>query len=149
MAMNLRATPTFRAGDWSRFEAALVPRLTAAAREAAGVVLAESQTLVPRRTGELAESGHVGSQWIGQHVQSFVTYSAPHAAFVEFGTGLRGTGTYPYPLPQTGVPITGDWHYDYKGQNWPGMVSHAYLRPALDNGRAAALDAFRRVASAH
>jgi hypothetical protein len=36
-------------------------------------------------------------------------------AFFEFGTGEVGRGTYPdnTKLPQSGVPITGDWEYYY------------------------------------
>jgi hypothetical protein len=141
--MNLRATSTFRAGQFAALEALLVPKLLAAAQAAGEAVLSESQSAVPRRTGELADSGGVTKEWVGMHVTSYVVYSAGHAAFVEFGTGITGRGTYPYDLPQSGVPITGSWIYDYKQQNWHGMHSKPYLRPALDTGRGAALDAFR------
>ena len=145
--MNIVATAKFKGGDWKKFEQQLVTRLMGAARQAAQIVLDESQARVPHgATGDLAASGHRSSQWIENDiVRSYVTYSAMYAAFVEFGTGLRGRGTYRYPLPQQGVPITGFWHYDYKAQGWIGMPSHPYLRPALDNGRAGALDAFRQV----
>ena len=61
--------------------------------------------------------------------------TAPYAAFVEYGTGLRGAGTYPYELPSEGVPYTGSWVYDYKRQNWQGHAAQPFMRPALDTAR--------------
>jgi HK97 gp10 family phage protein len=143
--MNLKAKAVFAGKNFAVFETALVAKLLVGAEAAANVVLAESQSLVPRDTGELAASGNVtlATMVKSQHVTSYVSYDAAYAAFLEFGTGNMGRGTYPYDLPQTGVPITGSWIYDYKQQNWHGMRSQAFLRPALDTGRAGALDAFK------
>ncbi len=140
--MNIRTNSTFQAGSFARLEALIVPRITAAVDAATALVLATSQSLVPVDTGELVSSGGMEVQWKGQRVTGSVSYSSPHASFVEFGTGLIGSGTYPYPLPQEGVPITGSWIYDYKRQNWQGMSAQPYLRPALDQNRGEILALF-------
>ncbi len=140
--MNIRANSTFQAGSFARLEALIVPRITAAVDAATALVLSTSQSLVPVDTGELVSSGGMEVQWKGQRVTGSVSYSSPHASFVEFGTGLIGSGTYPYPLPQEGVPITGSWIYDYKRQNWQGMSAQPYLRPALDQNRGEILALF-------
>jgi len=122
--VNIRANATFRAGDFSRLESVLVPKLIAAVDQATELVLATSQQLVPVDTGDLVSSGGREVQWRGTKVMGSVSYTSAHASFVEFGTGLIGSGTYPFQLPQSGVPFTGSWIYDYKHQ--------PYLRPALD-----------------
>ncbi len=140
--MNIRANATFKAGDFARFEALLVPRLIAAVDAATDLVLSTSQQLVPVDSGDLVSSGRRETQWKGQRVTGSVSYASAHASFVEFGTGIIGSGTYPYPLPQEGVPFTGSWIYDYKHQNWQGHVAQPYLRPALDQSHDGIVGAF-------
>ena len=141
--MNIRATSTFRAGDFARVEALIVPRIKAAVTVACAAVLEEASSLAPKETGELAASGQAQQQWIGTRVDGSVAFLAPYAAFVEFGTGLRGQGTYPYALPVEGVPYTGGWVYDFRRQNWQGHGAQPYLRPALDTRRDDIIGAFR------
>ena len=38
-------------------------------------------------------------------------------AFFEFGTGEYAKGTYQGNLPQSGVPLTGDWEYYYSSKH--------------------------------
>ncbi len=133
--MNIRANVTFKAGSFARLESVIVPRIIAAVDAATAVVLSASQQLVPVDTGELVSSGGRETQWKGTRVTGSVSYSAPHASFVEFGTGIIGSGTYPYELPREGVPFTGSWTYDYKHQNWKGFYARPYLRPALDQNQ--------------
>ncbi len=141
--MNIRANSTFKAGDFARLEALIVPRLIAAVDNATQAVLETSQTLAPVDTGDLVSSGDRTTAYRkGTKVQGAVFYTSEHASFVEFGTGLIGSGTYPFDLPQSGVPITGSWVYDYKHQNWQGMRAQPYLRPSLDISRAAIMQAF-------
>ncbi len=130
--MNIRANVTFKAGNFARLEAVIVPRIIAAVDAATELVLSASQQLVPVDTGELVSSGGRETQWKGTRVTGSVSYTSPHASFVEFGTGIIGSGTYPYELPREGVPFTGSWIYDYKMQNWKGFGARPYLRPALD-----------------
>lgn len=128
--MNLRASATFRAGDFARLEDLLVPRLVKGASDAAHAVLDISQGLVPVDTGALKASVATSVEWVGKRVTGYVTYGAYYAAYVEFGTGRRGSssaGAGPYPY----------------NQNWPGMVAQPYVRPALDIGRTQIFDAFR------
>ena len=128
--MNFRAQSTFKAGNFARLEALLVPRLITGATAAAAAVLEISQGLVPVDTGELKASGGTRVEWVGQRVSGYVVYTSPHAAFVEWGTGRRGAAS----------PGAGPWSYD---QNWAGMVSQPYVRPALDIGRSQVVTAFQ------
>lgn len=129
--MNFRAAATFQAGDFSRLENLIVPRLVTGATAATKAVFDISQTLVHVRSGELKGSGSYQVEWVGQKVIGYVTYSSPHAAYNEFGTGRRGAasgqwaGPYPYKL------------------SWPGMTAIPFIRPAMDIGRQQILDAFQ------
>lgn len=142
--MNIKANVTFQAGNFARLEAVIVPRIIAAVESSSALVYDTSQQLVPVDTGELQSSGAKSVALLGQRVVGTVSYSAHHASFVEFGTGIIGSGTYPYDLPMQGVPITGQWIYDYKHQNWQGMAARPYLRPALDMNQGSIVAAFGR-----
>lgn len=113
----------------------IAPKLEPVVRRASHIVLGRAEALVPVDTGELSESGYVRLAEEEGTVVGIVGFSAGHAAFVEYGTGLRGSGTYQWPLPGEGVPITGRWIYDFRHQQWQGMPSQAYLRPALEQSR--------------
>jgi HK97 gp10 family phage protein len=125
-------------------------------KEAAAIVEADAKRMCPAgRTGDLKKSIHTEGpiKGIGQMMaqpsgsESECTVSArvlpdtDYAEFVEYGTGIRGVGTYPYELPQEGVPFTGSWVYDYKRQNWQGHAAQPYMRPAADNNRDTVVDA--------
>ncbi len=107
-----------------------MPKLVAGAKAAADAVLEISQGIVPVDTGELKASGRTETEWVGHAVTGLVIYDAPYAAYVEFGTGARGASS----------AGSGPFLYDL---NWPGMVAQPYCRPALDQGRAEVLDAFK------
>ena len=127
--MNLRATATFRAGDLSRIESLLVPRIIEAVTVGTQAVFDESQVLVAVDTGELKASGSQAVEWKGQKVTGTIVYSAEHAAFVEFGTGIRGSesaGAGPVAYNPT----------------WPGMPAQPYIRPALDAKQGEIKEAF-------
>lgn len=140
--MNIHASSEFRPADLARLEQLIVPKIIAATQNASQAVADEAKSIVPVDTGELQASIGTRVEWIGRAVNGYVLAAATHAGFVEFGTGLRGSGTYPYALPTSGVPITGSWVYDYKQQNWQGMVARPYLRPSLDTARGAILHAY-------
>ena len=129
--MNMRAKATFQAGSFAAVEALLVPKLLVGARNAAQAVYEDSQAIVPVDTGELKDSGSVDVEWVGHQVTGYVTYSAPWAAYNEFGTGRRGAAS------GHGGPGIG---YD---PNWPGMTGSPYMRPALDSSRPRQLAAFQ------
>jgi hypothetical protein len=120
-------------------------KLFAKVQRAQAVVVEEAKAACPVGTGELQSSiaaGEIVDD--GKRIVGPVLASAPHAAFLEFGTGLRGMGTYPYPLPQENVPYSGSWIYDYRNVGWVGMASQAYLRPALDISRQRVLAEFEK-----
>jgi len=129
--MSLRASSTFRAGDFARLESALVPRLVAGVGNATAAVLDVALQIVPYATGELASSGGTSTEWKGKKVVGYVSFTSRHAAYNEFGTGRRGA--------ESGHGAPG---IEYK-MSWPGMPGHPYLRPALDIGRQQSVDAIR------
>ncbi len=98
-------------------------RITPAAVEGVtawtNLVLQRAQQLVPVRTGELRDSGHVDVVVDGKKAVGRVVFDAAHAGYVEYGTGIRGSssaGAGPYAYSST----------------WPGMPAQAFLRPASD-----------------
>lgn len=141
----ITARSTFTpAGDVRRLvDLFVMVKVFAGVKRVQAIVVEDAQAHAPTLTGELASSIHALEPVDdGKQITGGVVAEADHAGFVEFGTGLAGAGTYPYPLPTEGVPITGSWIYDYKNQNWPGMVARPYLRPALDTARSRALQEF-------
>ena len=115
-----------------RFVQALVDDVVSQAIAAlAERVFDTSQALVPVDTGELKSSGHV----IVNGKYAAVEYTAGHAVYVEYGTGIRGAasaGAGPGPYSST----------------WPGMPAQPYLRPAYDQHRAEAADMTREFVGA-
>lgn len=126
--MNLKATPTFQAGNFARLEAFIVPKLIAGITNGTRATFNISQGLVHVRSGELKSSGSFTVEWIGTKVNGIITYTAAHAAYNEFGTGRRGQAS-----PGAGP-------YSYR-QDWPGMAAIPFLRPALDAGRSEIISA--------
>ena len=96
-------------------------------------VLATSQELVAVDTGDLKGSGHMTVTLEGQVVTGRVIYDSDHAAYVEFGTGIRGAAS-----PGTGKGIV-------YSSTWKGMPAQAFLRPALDNNKENTISAFREL----
>jgi HK97 gp10 family phage protein len=124
--MNLRATATYTPrGNMGQFIAAKVtPGALAGAEASANLVLEEAKVLVPVDTGELRESGRVETRETGKTAVADVEFTAEHASYVEFGTGIAGAGS------------AGAGPYSYN-MSWPGMPAQPYLRPALDTVRKA------------
>ena len=132
--MNIRANSSFRAGDWSRLEALLVPKLITGAQAGADAVLAISQERVPvaaarAMSGELKESGGTAVEWTGHKVTGHISYSAPYAAYVEFGIRQRGAA--------------GEWAGPFNYSEGTGFPGFGYMRSSLDTGRGQVLTAFR------
>lgn len=88
----------------------------------AGEVLDTALALVPVDTGELKASGRVTVAETGKSIAAAVSFDADHAAFVEFGTGIRGAAS----------PGAGEGPYS---TTWTGMPAQPYLRPAFDENR--------------
>jgi HK97 gp10 family phage protein len=129
----LTATGTYRSyGTASQIIARIAGGVEQGCINVAEIMLDTAKQLAPVRTGELRDSGHVEVEKESDVVTASMIFDAPHAQFQEFGTGIHGEGTYPGELPESGVPITGSWVYDYRGLNWPGFPAHPYARPAYD-----------------
>lgn len=78
-----------------------------------------AKTVVPVDTGELRDSITHSVDVMGNHVHGTIEAGTDHALFVEFGTGVKGAGTY--------LGDTTDWVYDIKGQNWQGHPANPFM----------------------
>lgn len=87
-------------------------------------VHSESKTLAPVDTGDLAESIHMKVKKTKEGYEGRVYTNLEYAMYVEFGTGIKGDGSYPYSID--GLTLT------YK-KDWAGMVAQPYMYPALKN----------------
>ena len=130
--MNFRAESTFKPVDLSRIMQRIVPALVEAVTDGCTAVVGEAQAIVPVDTGELKDSIHTASvELVGNAVRGNVVADAPHAGFVEFGTGQRGAAS----------PGAGPYPYS---PSWPGQMAQPYMRPALDTARPAITAAFAK-----
>ncbi len=131
-AMDIRATSSFRPGFAAAIEENITSRVIEAVTEGSTFVMDEAKSLVPVDTGDLQSSIGMTIELDGRIVYGTISAIAGHAQFVEFGTGVIGRASPHGELPQSGVPITGAYVYDYKNQNWKGMAARPYLRPAFE-----------------
>ena len=90
--------------------------------KATTIVHGQAKVLAPRDTGVLASSIHMEVKQRGKTIQGRVYTNVQYAPFVEFGTGVRGTGSYPYEI--NGLKL------EYK-KDWAGMKAQPYMYPAL------------------
>ena len=142
--MNPRASSGFKPGNLSAIEQEIINRVKVAITECSAAVMNAAKILVPVDTGELRSSIDMQIDLKGKIVVGTIYAGANHGAFVEYGTGLVGAAAPHPPLPSAGVPITGSWIYDYKGQGWIGMAARPFLRPAYDASKNFILQAFGR-----
>ena len=127
--MNLRATSSFSPVALSKITALIIPKLVAAMNESVALVQDEAQAIVPVDTGELKAHIETEVTWAGNSVDGEVSANSNHAAYVEYGTGIRGAasaGAGPGPY----------------SPSWPGQIAQPYLRPALDGSKAKILAIF-------
>jgi hypothetical protein len=136
--LNFAAKSTFKPADLVRIQQLFVTKIVAAVTEGCGAVVTEAQAIAPVLSGEFREGIHTASvQLVGTVVSGTVTASAPHSEFVEYGTGVRGEGTYPGETPE-------GWIYDHKSQGWTGHAAQPTMRPALDTARPEILAAYAK-----
>jgi len=79
-------------------------------------------------TGELYSSIDGGTRIRNGRREAYVSVSAPHWAFIEYGTGYLGAATN---TDIAGIYTPSGWRYDYAGQGWVGVTARPYLRPAM------------------
>lgn len=129
------ATSTFRSNTGQFISGRITPAVRAGVEAFAQMVLQEAQAIVPVDTGELRDSGSVVMEDGDKRVVGHVVFSAGHAGYVEFGTGIRGASS----------PGAGPYSYS---PTWHGMAAQPYLRPALDTTREAGKALFASQVSA-
>jgi HK97 gp10 family phage protein len=122
--MILHATARFTPrSDSGRFVSAVIaPGVEEGVLLAAERILATAQLIAPEKTGELRDSGKIAVERTDRTITASVVFDAPHAGYVEYGTGRRGEAS------------AGAGPYSYN-PNWPGMEARPFLRPALDEER--------------
>lgn len=112
-------------GDLGRFvESVISPAAFTAVQQSVEMVVEEAKAICPVDTGELRDSISGKVEETGKSAVGTIVAAAPHAGYVEYGTGVRGAnspGVEPGPYP-----------YD---PSWPGMVARPFMRPALDATR--------------
>ena len=88
-------------------------------------------------TGNLRASINMNVKDTGKEIQGRVYTNCEYAMYVEFGTGIKGNGTYPYKIE--GVTLTykpkGWAYYDEDKGEWiytKGQKAQPYMYPALN-----------------
>lgn len=105
--------------------------------EATKTVHAQAKSLAPRGdTGNLTGSIHMEVNEKGNFIEGRVYTNLEYAAYVEFGTGIKGNGTYPYDIKGLKLAYRDSkWCYTPDGGEtfiWTlGQVAHPYMYPAL------------------
>lgn len=102
------------------------------------IVEAEAKALAPVNIGNLRESIHPEVKMIGDSIVGRIYTQAEYAAYVEFGTGIKGNGTYPYQVEGLSLSYRNTpWSYEPEGGGeriWTaGQVAQPYMYPALKN----------------
>lgn len=128
----IRATARFIPRANTVLKAVVESKIRPAVERAQDIVIEEARALVPVDTEELRASIGRGPVVESKSmVAGSVKADAEHAAYVEFGTGVRGAAT------------GGDPSIKYD-PSWPGMEAQPYLRPAIDAVRRRILSEFGR-----
>ena len=105
--------------------------------EAAKLVHGQAKELAPVDTGDLAGSIHMQVKASGDELQGRVYTNKEYAAYVEFGTGVTGNGTYPYKVKGLNLKYSNKgWaYYDEDKDEWiytNGQEAQPYMYPALN-----------------
>lgn len=145
-----KASLASAAAQLRRYADSVESRCDAACRRIAELGAEEAAAACPVGTGRLREG--ISAEKSGPCAYRVVS-SAGHSAFVEFGTGVVGQGTYPNPLPagygynQGFTPSAHDpgdpdaWYYrDEDGlvHRTKGHAAQPYMAPAAERMRQAA-----------
>lgn len=115
--------------------------LTSKMKQATTIVHAQAKNLAPVNKrpggGYLAGSIHMEVNTTKDKIFGRVYTNAEYASYVEFGTGIKGNGTYPYSIE--GLNLS------YKDKSWKGyipdvgwryitgQVAQPFMYPALKN----------------
>lgn len=107
--------------------------------KAVTIVHGQAKSLVPPNgTGALAGSIRMDVKKLPNGYEGRVYTNLKYAMYVEFGTGVKGNGTYPYKLE--GINLTyknkGWCYWSDKEDKWiytTGQIAQPYMYPALKN----------------
>lgn len=121
---GITATSIFRPrSDLGQFVTANVtPAVRMAVQESCDMVEARAKELCPVDTGALQASITTEVDESGKTIIGCVAPHTDYAAYVEYGTGIRGAAS----------PGAGEGPYS---STWAGMVAQPYMRPALDESK--------------
>ena len=116
--------------------------------EALKLVHGQAKTLAPVDGGDLSESIHMSQRKTATGREGRVYTNLEYAPYVEFGTGIKGNGTYPYEVK--GLTLA------YKDKGWiyyneklekkiftTGQEAQPYMYPALKNNEKTILKMFK------
>ena len=110
--------------------------LKEAVQKATQLVHGQAKALAPADTGQLRGSIHMQVKDTGKEIQGCVYTNTEYAAYVEFGTGVTGNGTYPYQVEGLSLEYKNKgWAYfdEDKGE-WiytKGQKAQPYMYPSL------------------
>lgn len=111
--------------------------LSGAVKEATKLVHGQAKALAPVDKGGLAGSIHMEVKDTGKEIQGRVYTNCEYGSYVEFGTGVKGDGTYPYKIKGLNLKYTNKgWaYYDEDKGEWiytKGQEAQPYMYPALN-----------------
>lgn len=110
--------------------------LRKAMSKAVSVVHAQAKALAPVDTGNLAGSIHMDIKEEDKTIIGRVYTNLQYAPYVEFGTGIKGNGTYKYKVKDLNLTYRNSgWVYTPDGGDTfyytEGQVAQPYMYPAL------------------
>lgn len=119
-----------------RFNKIANMELRSAMNKATQLVHGQAKTLAPADTGQLRGSIHMQVKDTGKEIQGRVYTNVEYASYVEFGTGIKGNGTYPYTVEGLNLEYRNKgWaYYDEDKGEWiytKGQKAQPYMYPAL------------------
>jgi HK97 gp10 family phage protein len=94
-------------------------------------VQGQAKALAPADTGTLRNS--IKMNYDSNKKEGRVYTNNDYATYVEFGTGIRGNGSY----PDSNKNLT-------YNQNWKGQVAQPYMYPALQFGKSKAQEILKQ-----
>lgn len=103
-------------------------------RKATALVHGQAKTLCPTDTGALRGSIHMEVKEQLKNVIGRVYTNVSYASYVEFGTGIKGNGSYPYKNKTILSYRDTPWVYTPDGEKYfktYGQVAQPYMYPAL------------------
>lgn len=116
--------------------------LRSAMNEATKLVHGQAKALAPTDKGLLRESIHMQVKSTSNGLEGRVYTNTEYAAYVEFGTGIKGNGTYPYQVEGLNLEYKdkGWAYFDEDKGEWiytKGQKAQPYMYPALKNNEKA------------